>query len=62
MSSYSTKYRKAHPEVYQKQQEQKKIKYENDPEYRERQLNIKKNRYENDPEFRANHIHPTSCA
>ena len=56
MSSYSTKYRKAHPEIYQKQQEQKKIKYENDPEYRERQIERTKNKYQNDPEFREKMI------
>ena len=48
MSSYSTKYRKEHPESYKKQQEAKKIKYENDVNYREQQLNNKKNKYETD--------------
>ena len=56
MSSYSTKYRKEHPESYKKQQEAKKIKYENDVNYREQQLNNKKNKYETDPEFRAKAI------
>ena len=52
MSSYSTKYRKEHPESYKKQQEAKKIKYENDENYREQQLKKKKERYDNDPEYK----------
>lgn len=56
MSSYSTKYRKEHPESYKKQQEAKKIKYENDENYREQQLKKKKERYDNDPEYRAKTI------
>ncbi len=52
MTSYSTKYRKEHPEIYARQQEQKKIRYQTDEEYRQKAITRKKERYENDPEYR----------
>ena len=56
MSSYSTIYRKTHPENYKKQQEAKIAKYENDEEYRTKMINRVKERYENDPEYRSRMI------
>lgn len=56
MSSYSTKYRKEHPDVYQRQQEAKKIKYQTDEEYRKKELERCKNNYNNNPEYRAKTI------
>ncbi len=53
MTSYSTKYRREHPDVYARQQEAKNIKYQTDEEYRKKELERCKNKYNNNPEYKA---------